>query len=221
MRHLIVLSVVLASALGQAHQARRSPQPFQVQANKQPQYNQYDNQDRQDDSQQYQNDNNLNKQQYYGKSEPSERIRSTTFIPIIRFDKEQGTDGSYKAAWETGNDIYAEEEGYLKNLGPDPDAEGETLNAQVQQGSYSYTSPEGQNITVHYIADETGFHPSGDHLPTPPPVSPEVQKGLDLIYEGIRAQQEAAEKESRLSPQAFREQQQQQQLNDNGQYRHQ
>lgn len=91
--------------------------------------------------------------------------------------------------WETGNNIIAQEEGYIKNLGPDPDAEGETLNAQVQQGSYSYTSPEGQVITVNYIADEKGFHPTGDHLPTPPPVSPEVQKGLDLIYAGIRAQQ--------------------------------
>lgn len=27
-----------------------------------------------------------------------ERRESTTFIPIIRFDKEQGEDGSYKAA---------------------------------------------------------------------------------------------------------------------------
>lgn len=74
-------------------------------------------------------------------------------------------------------------------MGPDPDAEGETLNAQVQQGSYSYTSPEGQIITVNYIADEKGFHATGEHLPTPPPVSPEVQKGLDLIFAGIRAQQ--------------------------------
>lgn len=78
----------------------------------------------------------------------------------------------------------------MKNLGPDPDSkDGEDLNAQVQQGSYSYTAPDGQVITVHYTADESGFHPSGDHLPTPPPVSPEVQKGLDLIYAGIRAQQ--------------------------------
>lgn len=93
------------------------------------------------------------------------------------------------SSYETGNHIISEEEGFLKQLGPDPDKEGETLNAQVQQGSYSYTSPEGQLISVNYVADETGFHVSGDHLPTPPPVSPEVQKGLDLIYAGIKAQE--------------------------------
>lgn len=78
----------------------------------------------------------------------------------------------------------------MKSLGPDPDSPtGEELNAQVQQGSYSYTAPDGQIITVTYTADEKGFHAVGDHLPTPPPVSPEVQKGLDLIYAGIRAQE--------------------------------
>lgn len=30
--------------------------------------------------------------------EPRQRLESTTFIPIIRFDKEQGDDGSYKAS---------------------------------------------------------------------------------------------------------------------------
>lgn len=211
MATMIIVGAILAFAWAQPQQARRSPQPFQPPRQ---QYNQYENEE---NSEQYQNENN-EKQQYYSQvksNEPNERIRSTTFIPIIRFDKEQGTDGSYKTSWETGNDIFAEEEGYLKSLGPDPDEEGQNLNAQVQQGSYSYTSPDGQNITVHYIADETGFHPTGDHLPTPPPVSPEVQKGLDLIYEGIRAQQEAAEREARENPNAPRKEQ----FNDDGQYR--
>lgn len=87
----IIVSAILACAWGQNNQGRRSPQPFQ----KQQQYNQIDD----DNSQQYQNEN-IDRQQYHSqvKSEPNERIRSTTFIPIIRFDKEQGIDGSYKAS---------------------------------------------------------------------------------------------------------------------------
>jgi hypothetical protein len=158
-----------------------------------------DDQEFQPKPQQRQPQQQQQQQQQYQEQRPRSH-ESTTFIPIIRFDKEQGNDGSYKAAWETGNNIIAQEEGYIKDLGPDPDAAGQNLNAQVQQGSYTYTSPEGQVITVNYIADEKGFHPSGDHLPTPPPVSPEVQKGLDLIYAGIRAQQEEDERESRQGP---------------------
>ncbi|KAF5298366.1 hypothetical protein FQR65_LT01144 [Abscondita terminalis] len=140
------------------------------------------------------------------------RHESTTFIPIIRFDKEQGEAGSYKALWETGNNILAQEEGFLKDLGPDPEEKGQNLHAQVQQGSYTYTAPNGEVIITTYTADENGFHVSGDHLPTPPPVGPEVQKGLDLIFAGIRAQQEQGAREenqgpSRPSPNQIQQQQ--------------
>lgn len=37
----------------------------------------------------------------------------------------------------------------------------------VMKGSYSYTSPDGQLITVNWIADENGFQAIGDHLPKP------------------------------------------------------
>lgn len=53
-------------------------------------------------------------------------------------------------SYETGNGIVAEEQGYLKNAG-NPETE-----AQVAQGSYSYTGPDGVPITVTYIADENG-----------------------------------------------------------------
>lgn len=88
-------------------------------------------------------------------------------------------------SYETGNNIIAEESGYIKTFGEGADK----TEGLVQQGSYSYTSPDGQVISVQYTADETGFHVSGDHLPTPPPVSEEIQKGLDLIYAGIRQQE--------------------------------
>lgn len=87
----------------------------------------------------------------------------------------------FNFSYETGNHISAQEQGYLRNV------EGTDHNALVQQGSYSYTAPDGQVITVEYTADEFGFRVKGDHIPTPPPVSPEIQKGLDLIYAGIKA----------------------------------
>ncbi|XP_023316065.1 cuticle protein 3-like [Trichogramma pretiosum] len=142
-----------------------------------------------------------------------ERRVSTTPIPILQWNKQQEHDGTYRTNYETGNNIIAEEQGYIKQVGEGEDR----ADALVQQGSYSYTSPEGQIITVHYTADETGFHAHGDHIPTPPPVSEEIQKGLDLIYAGIRQQQEAAAREAALNP---NQQQQQQKFDDHsGRYR--
>lgn len=47
-------------------------------------------------------------------------------------------------------------------------------------GSYSYTGPDGVQYSVSYTADEEGFHPQGAHLPTPPPIPPEIQRGVEL-----------------------------------------
>ncbi|XP_076652000.1 cuticular protein 49Ah [Halictus rubicundus] len=117
---------------------------------------------------------------------------STTPVPILHWNKQQEHDGTYKTSYETGNSIIAEESGYIKKVG-EGEEQGEAL---VQEGSYSYTSPEGKLITIHYTADETGFHATGDHIPTPPPVSEEIQKGLDLIFAGIRQQEEADAREA-------------------------
>ncbi|XP_017840149.1 pupal cuticle protein 20 [Drosophila busckii] len=99
-------------------------------------------------------------------------------IPIIKLESKVNTDGSYMYEYETGNGIKAEEMGYLKNAG----VKGE--EAQTAEGSFSYTSPEGQAISVTYIADENGFQPQGDHLPTPPPIPVEIQEALDKLAAG-------------------------------------
>ncbi|KAH8302298.1 hypothetical protein KR044_004922 [Drosophila immigrans] len=99
-------------------------------------------------------------------------------IPIIKLESKINADGSYKYEYETGNGIKAEEMGYLKNAGV------EGAEALAVEGSFSYSSPEGEQISLTYIADENGFQPQGDHLPTPPPIPIEIQEALDKIAAG-------------------------------------
>ncbi|XP_013187727.2 cuticle protein 3 [Amyelois transitella] len=223
MKLLVVSCAVLslAAALPQRRVSLRpQPEPQQQiddQQQAEQNYNAYQQQPqefRQQQPQQQQQQDYQQPQQYRkpvddfrGKIE----LETTTFIPIIRFDKEQGTDGSYKTAYETGNNIQAEEQGYLKSVGDNHDA-------LVQQGTYTYTAPDGQVITVEYTADEFGFRVKGDHIPTPPPVSPEIQKGLDLIYAGIKANQERAALEAKNNPEAARQQEERAALDYKGQY---
>ncbi|XP_023704666.1 endocuticle structural glycoprotein SgAbd-8-like [Cryptotermes secundus] len=135
----------------------------------------------------------IRKQQPLDDQRPSSsQDRYTTPVPIIRFNKEQSADGSYKTSYETGNNIIAEETGFLKNPGI------ENEEALVQHGSYSYTAPDGSIITVTYTADEQGFRAEGAHLPTPPPIPAEIQKSLDIIYEQIRLQQEQEARENKF-----------------------
>lgn len=47
---------------------------------------------------------------------------STEPIPILRQEQEVNFDGSYRWAYETGNNIKAEEQGSLKNIAPDQNA---------------------------------------------------------------------------------------------------
>ncbi|CAH2107380.1 unnamed protein product [Euphydryas editha] len=146
---------------------------------------------------------------------PKVQIDTTTFIPILHFDKVQDSDGSYRTSYETGNNIQAQEQGYLKNVA---NSDNENIAALVQQGSYSYTAPDGQIINVEYTADEFGFRVKGDHIPTPPPVSPEIQKGLDLIYAGIKANQERVDYEAKNDPEASKQNQEKAALNYKGLY---
>lgn len=92
-------------------------------------------------------------------------------IAILSYENVNNGDGSYKFSYETENGIKAQEQGEVKNKGSENEI-------QTVSGSYSYTAPDGQVITVTYIADENGFQPSGDHLPTPPPIPEAIAKAL-------------------------------------------
>ncbi|KAJ8924938.1 hypothetical protein NQ315_001101 [Exocentrus adspersus] len=89
-------------------------------------------------------------------------------VPILRLDNNPNAgDGSYNYAYETADGISAQEEGALRG------------EAQQAQGGYSYTSPEGEQISVQYVADENGFQPQGSHLPTPPPIPDAILKSIE------------------------------------------
>ncbi|GAB0093178.1 hypothetical protein DMENIID0001_082530 [Sergentomyia squamirostris] len=95
-------------------------------------------------------------------------------VPILRNDQVVNSDGTFQYALETGNGIVAESQGFLKNLGPEE-------NAQVHQGHFGYTSPEGQAVRLTYIADENGYQPTGDHLPVPPPIPEAIERAVKYL----------------------------------------
>nr|XP_023015398.1 pupal cuticle protein 20-like [Leptinotarsa decemlineata] len=88
-------------------------------------------------------------------------------IPIRSLDNVNEGDGTYRFSYETGNGISAQEQG---------DARGDGTRAH---GGFSYSSPEGQQIQLQYTADENGFHASGAHLPTPPPIPEAIQRSIE------------------------------------------
>ncbi|CAH1983142.1 unnamed protein product [Acanthoscelides obtectus] len=107
---------------------------------------------------------------------PAKSGTSEEPIPIVRYENEGvNPDGSYQWNYETGNNIIAQEQGQLKNAG---NAENEAMEVT---GSYEYVADDGTKIQVTYIANENGFQPQGDHLPTPPPIPPAIQRALEWI----------------------------------------
>ncbi|XP_076651594.1 larval cuticle protein LCP-17-like [Halictus rubicundus] len=102
-------------------------------------------------------------------------VESSTPVNIVAYAADgPHPDGSYDFSYETGNGIKAEEHGQLKQV-------NETNSAIVVQGSYSYTLSDGSPVALSYVADENGFQPKGDHLPTPHPIPAGIQRALEYI----------------------------------------
>ncbi|XP_063619082.1 pupal cuticle protein 20-like [Cydia splendana] len=94
-------------------------------------------------------------------------------IPILSYENVNNGDGNYRYSYETGNGIRAHENGSPRAQGP----EGPAVTAD---GAFSYTAPDGQQVSLTYTADENGFHPVGSHLPTPPPIPEAILKSLQF-----------------------------------------
>uniref|UniRef100_A0A2A4K0W8 Uncharacterized protein n=1 Tax=Heliothis virescens TaxID=7102 RepID=A0A2A4K0W8_HELVI len=76
------------------------------------------------------------------------------------------TPNGYSYSFDTSNGIHADENGIVDN-------------GTKAQGSYSYIGDDGKEYSVIYTADENGFQPRGDHLPTPSPIPEAIQKVIE------------------------------------------
>ncbi|XP_072395439.1 endocuticle structural glycoprotein SgAbd-2-like [Diabrotica undecimpunctata] len=112
---------------------------------------------------------------YYPQYSTQPNYSNKVNVPIVSESNEISPDGTFAYSYSTGDGQNVQAQGYLKNAG------NKDTEAEVIQGSYSYTSPEGTIITVNYIADEFGFRAEGAHLPTPPPIPEAIQRSLELI----------------------------------------
>ncbi|XP_055856071.1 larval cuticle protein LCP-30-like [Episyrphus balteatus] len=85
---------------------------------------------------------------------------------IIRDENSVESDG-YQYLWETENGILAEEQGKIQPLNSGDEALRST-------GYYEYTGDDGLLYRVDYVADDNGFVPVGEHIPTQPPHVPKL-----------------------------------------------
>lgn len=88
-------------------------------------------------------------------------------------------------SFEAANGIRQQKSGYYKTVivprlledGTNT-GEQEQRNVLVQTGSWSYTAPDGTVLSLSYIADENGFQPVAEHLPTSPPIPQQILESL-------------------------------------------
>ncbi|KAK5645935.1 hypothetical protein RI129_004399 [Pyrocoelia pectoralis] len=91
-------------------------------------------------------------------------------ISILKQLYDLNPDGSYQWSFETENGIQSQQQGVLKTIG--------TELVPVVTGSYSYPSLNGEQVVVQFTADENGFQPQGNVLPTPPPIPEAILRSL-------------------------------------------
>merc|ERR1711911_144092 len=106
-------------------------------------------------------------------AKPSSPAYGKPEITIVSQTDVRNDDGS--SAWSfAGSDGTTREESNVQ-VGSGYEA------GNANKGSTYYISPEGQKITLTWAADQGGFRPVGDHLPTPPPIPAEIAAMLPLL----------------------------------------
>ncbi|XP_022119561.2 pro-resilin-like isoform X2 [Pieris rapae] len=111
----------------------------------------------------------INGQNFVGSSSQPESERPQAAADrnaeILNYVNENDGD-RFNYRFETSNGITAEEAGVASG-------------GVKAQGGYSYTGDDGKAYTITYTADEQGYQPQGEHLPTPPPIPEEILRSIE------------------------------------------
>ncbi|XP_064073856.1 putative uncharacterized protein DDB_G0282133 [Vanessa tameamea] len=86
---------------------------------------------------------------------------------ILNYENTITPDG-YSYTFDTSNGIHGDESGIARN-------------GVKAKGSYSYIGDDGKLYSIKYTADESGFQPQGDHLPTSPPIPDAILKVIEQV----------------------------------------
>nr|XP_027208966.1 cuticle protein AMP1A-like [Penaeus vannamei] len=90
-------------------------------------------------------------------------------VILLRDDRIANEDGTFSYALEADNGINTAVEGVVGSAG------------QINQaGSYTITLEDGTQAVVSFIANENGFQPQSDILPTPHPLPAHVFRLLEI-----------------------------------------
>ncbi|XP_065077598.1 endocuticle structural glycoprotein SgAbd-3-like [Ochlerotatus camptorhynchus] len=94
-------------------------------------------------------------------------------IPIVSHENVLEVDGKFRYSYEGGDGTRAVQDGQQI-----------VVNNQAgtaSQGQYTYQGDDGKTYSVSYTADENGYRPSAEHLPTPPPVPAPIARALAFL----------------------------------------
>jgi hypothetical protein len=84
-----------------------------------------------------------------------------------------------KPAEVVQNDLEVEADGFKYAYEIDDGTAAQAVGTNNNhEGSYKWTSPEGENFEVKYVADENGYQPTGAHIPVPHPL---ILKAIEYI----------------------------------------
>ncbi|EAT45456.1 AAEL003221-PA [Aedes aegypti] len=94
-------------------------------------------------------------------------------IPIVSHENVLEVDGKFRYSYEGGDGTRAVQDGqqiFVNNQA-----------GTASQGQYTYQGDDGKTYSVSYTADENGYRPSAEHLPTPPPVPAPIARALAFL----------------------------------------